>query len=178
MVYCIFMASAVLLSVERLTYYGISNHSDRWLRTCAKPAIARLGQPTEVVHRLFYGFKIIQMSVFLGWCAYFSGGVLPLPTASPGALALGALLVAAGMVLNFSVFQRLGSTGVFYGRELGQDVPWVQGFPFSAMRHPQYIGTVAAIWGFFVIMRYPHADWCVLPILETVYYIVGAHYEP
>lgn len=177
MVYCIFMASALLLSVERLAYYWISNHSDQWLRVCEKPAIAAIGTPTEVVHRLFYGFKIIQVGVFLGWCVYFGQSALPLPTASLGALVLGGLLVAAGMVLNFSVFQRLGATGVFYGRELGQDVPWVQGFPFSAMRHPQYIGTVLAIWGFFVVMRYPCPDWYVLPLLETAYYIVGAHYE-
>jgi hypothetical protein len=26
-------------------------------------------------------------------------------------------------------------------------------------------------------MRFPHADWFMLPALETVYYVVGAHLE-
>ena len=36
-----------------------------------------------------------------------------------------------------------------------------------------YIGTVLSIWGFFAAVRFPHADWVVLPALETVYYVVG-----
>ena len=34
-----------------------------------------------------------------------------------------------------------------------------------------------SIWGFFLIMRFPHGDWFVLPALETVYYALGAYYE-
>jgi hypothetical protein len=29
----------------------------------------------------------------------------------------------------------------------------------------------------FLIMRFPHADWYLLPAIETVYYVLGAYCE-
>ena len=52
-----------------------------------------------------------------------------------------------------------------------------QAFPFSWLRHPQYVGTVLTIWGLFLTVRFPHDDWYVLPVLETVYYAVEAYFE-
>jgi hypothetical protein len=43
--------------------------------------------------------------------------------------------------------------------------------------HPQYVGAVLTIWGVFLIVRFPHGDWLVLPALETVYYALGARFE-
>ena len=87
------------------------------------------------------------------------------------------LLIAAGQTLNVSVFRALGKTGVFYGNRLGQPVPWKRTFPFTWFEHPQYLGTVLTIWGFFVLMRFPAHDWLFVPVLETVYYAVGAYFE-
>jgi hypothetical protein len=36
---------------------------------------------------------------------------------------------------------------------------------------------VLTIWGFFLGMRFPHDDWFMLPVLETLYYAVGAQLE-
>jgi len=36
---------------------------------------------------------------------------------------------------------------------------------------------VLTIWGFFVLMRFPAGDRLFVPVLETVYYAVGAHFE-
>jgi hypothetical protein len=80
-------------------------------------------------------------------------------------------------MLNMSVFYRLGKVGVFYGRQLGYEIPWCRAFPFSLLRHPQYVGTLLSIWGFFLVMRFPHNDWYLLPTLETVYYVLGAYFE-
>jgi hypothetical protein len=107
---------------------------------------------------------------------YGHGSVLP-ASRDPGALALGGAALAVGQVLNWSVFYRLGTVGVFYGDRLGYEVPWCQAFPFSWLSHPQYVGTVLSIWGFFLVMRFPEADWLVLPVLETVYYVVGSLLE-
>ena len=82
-----------------------------------------------------------------------------------------------GQILNVSVFYRLGKVGVYYGVRFGHPVPWCNDFPFLLLRHPQYVGAVMSIWGFFLIMRFPHGDWFVLPALETVYYAMGAYYE-
>ena len=92
-------------------------------------------------------------------------------------MAAGLVLILAGQVLNFSVFYRLGKIGAYYGVRFGHEVPWCRDFPFSLLKHPQYIGAVMSIWGFFLVMRFPHGDWFGLPALETVYYALGAYCE-
>jgi len=44
-------------------------------------------------------------------------------------------------------------------------------------KHPQYAGTLLSIWGFFLVVRFPHDDWYLLPILETGYYTLSAYFE-
>jgi len=79
--------------------------------------------------------------------------------------------------MSAAVFRKLGNVGVFYGNRLGHQLTWVTGFPFNIVRHPQYVGTVLPIWGIFLIMRFPHPDGYVLPLLETLYYALGARWE-
>jgi phosphatidyl-N-methylethanolamine N-methyltransferase len=171
------LVAAAFLSLERLCYVAIARAPERFRRFCRRPAVASLGEPVQIVQELFYGFKVLQGAVFLGWCYVHGDGSL-VPTGS-GILPLGigGVLIVAGLTLSAAVFYRLGTVGVFYGHQLGYDVPWSRAFPFSWFKHPQYIGTVIAIWGFFVVMRFPHPDWYLLPVLETVYYVVGASFE-
>ena len=119
--------------------------------------------------------------MFAAWIAAFGswfGAQTPVfATNDSRALALGAVLIAVGQCLNVAVFYRLGATGVFYGDRFGRRVPWVRGFPFSVLAHPQYVGAVATIWGLFLAIRFPHPDWVALPLLETLYYAVGARFE-
>ncbi|MBI3795978.1 MAG: hypothetical protein HY268_03290 [Deltaproteobacteria bacterium] len=144
---------------------------------CARPRVACFGEPVTVLQRLFYGLKGIQLGVFFAWC-YFYGGGSPAPfNGSSVALAVGGALIVAGQILNLSVFHRLGAVGVFYGNKFGYQIPWYREFPFSLLHHPQYVGTMLSIWGFFLVMRFPHDDWYVLPTLETGYYVLGAYFE-
>jgi hypothetical protein len=83
--------------------------------------------------------------------------------ASVEVLAAGVVLIIIGQALNGLVFYRLGRVGTFYGDRLGHDVVWCEAFPFSALTHPQYVGTVMSIWGFFLVTRFPHDDWYLLP---------------
>jgi methylene-fatty-acyl-phospholipid synthase len=85
--------------------------------------------------------------------------------------------VLVGQTLGTLAFYRLGRVGIFYGDRLGHAVAWCSAFPFSALSHPVYVGAVMTIWGVFLIARFPHPDWYLLPVLETVYYIVGTHLE-
>jgi methylene-fatty-acyl-phospholipid synthase len=169
--------AAMLLALERLTYAAIWFVPDRFERLCRQWPLNRLSTPVDAMQALFYFFKAIQLGVFIAWCSLFSGQIPPLPTAGPAALTVGLALIVAGQVLNASVFWRLGKTGVFYGNKLGHTVQWVEGFPFSVIPHPQYVGTAMSIWGFFVVMRFPNPDWIALPLLQTVYYVVGARLE-
>jgi hypothetical protein len=134
-------------------------------------------RPVYALRYLFYGFKVLQIAVFVGWCYVFGNGSVWPPDAGPWAIAIGGAFAAFGQLLNASVFYQLGTTGVFYGNKFGYHVSWCQRFPFTLFEHPQYFGTLLSIWGFFLILRFPHDDWIVLPAIETVYYIVGAHLE-
>lgn len=168
-------AAALVLSVERACYVWISRAPHLFRRWCARPLVARVGPPIVVVRLLFVAFKLVQGGVFLGWCGVLGDG---LPTVTPGsAAALGGGLVLVGQGLSTLVFYRLGWVGIFFGDRLGYEVPWCRAFPFSVLSHPQYVGAVLTIWGIFLLTRFPHDDWLLLPVLESILYLTGAYLE-
>jgi len=168
-------AAALLLSLERVAYVVICRRPDWFQRVCAAWLPQRLG-PVDALTALFVAFKVIQFLIFAWWWMRDGHGLRPV-SMDAGHLVLGGVLLVLGQILNVSVFARLGRVGVFYGGRLGHPMEWHRGFPFSWFRHPQYVGTVMSIWAGFLIMRYPADDWLVLPLLETVYYVVGAWLE-
>jgi methylene-fatty-acyl-phospholipid synthase len=169
-----FGAAAVALALERVTYAVVYRRPDLFARTSR--GIAPRRDPVDVLAALFVAFKGIQAAVFVWWCAVHGDG-LTRASADPVPFIAGVVLIVVGQVLNVGVFARLGRTGVFYGNRLGHHVAWCQGFPFSVVRHPQYVGTALSIWGFFLAMRYPAPDWMALPLISTVYYVVSSHVE-
>lgn len=172
-----FLVAAVLLSVERLCYIWVWRRPDVFRARVAVLATVVAVDPVATVRSLFYAFKVLQIAVFLGWCYAFGHGQIWQAERPGGVVPLGMGLIAVGQVLNMSVFYRLGAVGVFYGSRFGHAVPWVSSFPFSWLKHPQYVGTVLSIWGLFLAIRFPSPDWCVVPLLETAYYSVGATLE-
>ncbi len=172
-----FVGTAIALGVERACYVWIARAPGVFRRWCASPRLARLGEPLVILRKLFYGFKLFQLSVSAGWCYVWGNGSLVPAARGTIALGLGGALILVGQGLNWSVFYRLGAVGVFYGDRLGHEVRWSRGFPFSVLSHPQYVGTVLSIWGLFLTMRFPHDDWSFVPAVETVYYVVGAWLE-
>jgi phosphatidyl-N-methylethanolamine N-methyltransferase len=173
----VFLIAAALLSLERLCYVWVWRSPETFCTFCAHPAVASLGEPVAVLQKLFYGFKGIQFAVFFAWCWVAGQGSSAPLSGGSFSLATGGALIVVGQSLNFSVFCRLGKIGVFYGNRFGYEIPWRREFPFSLLQHPQYVGTVLSIWGFFLATRFPHDDWYLLPTLETVYYAVGAYFE-
>jgi hypothetical protein len=172
-----FVAAAVALIPERACYVWIARRPEAFRRWCAGPRVAWLGEPVAIVRKLFYSFKVLQGAVFLAWCSMHGDGSLA--PADPGLFTIGAgsALMVAGQALSACVFYRLGPVGVFYGARLGHRVPWCRAFPFSVLSHPQYTGAVLTIWGFFLTMRFPQADWLLLPVLETMYYAASTWLE-
>ncbi|MPY87472.1 MAG: hypothetical protein GEU99_06085 [Luteitalea sp.] len=166
------LSAAALLSLERICYVWIWRAPDAFRVMCPGEE-----EPVAAVRFLFSGFKVLQLTVFVWWCYVHGNGSIWPPDGGPIVVGLGGLFIAAGQWLNLSVFYHLGTVGVFYGNRFGHEVPWCRQFPFSLLAHPQYVGTVLSIWGFFLIMRFPHGDWYVIPALETVYYVLGARLE-
>jgi phosphatidyl-N-methylethanolamine N-methyltransferase len=170
----ILLAAAILLSFERIAYILVWRRPEAFRVLCERVA---LGPPVLALRRLFYAFKAIQGAVFLGWCYYFGAGSYSSIGSRSIPIAVGAMLIALGQTFNFGVFYRLGTVGVFYGNRFGHEVEWCREFPFSILDHPQYVGALLSIWGFFIAMRYPASDWYLLPVLETVYYAIGGWLE-
>ena len=170
-------AAAALLSVERIAYVLIWRDPDAFKRWSRSRTVAAIGDPIELLVVLFVAFKVIQVAVFVGWHLSFGDGTLWPYSRDPRVVAAGAVMIGLGQGLNVSVFNRLGKVGVFYGNRLGYTVSWCRRFPFTWFEHPQYVGTVVAIWGVFVLMRFPAPDWILVPLLESVYYAAGARLE-
>ncbi len=169
------LVAAGLLAPERICYVWIARYPQAFRRACTTPAVAWIGEPVAVVAALFAVGKILQCATFAFWF-YTHGHVGPW-TPTPAVLATAWALVAIGQVLNWGVFYRLRYAGVFFGDRLGYEIPWSRAFPFSWVAHPQYLGTVLTIWGLFLAVRFPHPDWHLLPLLETLFYAVGARLE-
>jgi methylene-fatty-acyl-phospholipid synthase len=170
--------AAFLLAMERFAHVLVWRHPEGFEALCRHRLVAPLGDAVDVLQRAFCGFKLIQGAVFVAWCFVFDdAGPVPTPTTDALALVAGGLLCAFGQALNVSVFATLGKIGVFYGNRFGHEVPWQAGFPCSAFPHPQYLGAALTVWGVFLIMRFPEPDWLVLPLLSTVYYLIGARLE-
>lgn len=169
--------AAVLLSFERICYVWAWRYPESFCRFSGYPGVSIFGSPVAVLQNLFYGFKAIQILTFFSWCLIFGHGSLVPLGGSIFSFTLGGVLILSGQFLNVSVFCRLGEAGVFYGNRFGYEVPWCSQFPFSVLKHPQYVGATLSIWGFFLMMRFPHNDWLLLPSLETAYYLMGSYFE-
>jgi len=169
--------AAVLLGLERLTYWWTWNYPQAFERAACAGGWISDGDPVVLLRRLFYGFKAIQIGVLIGWCMLFGQTWLPLPTASALVLFAGLALLAFGQALNFGVIFRLKSDGMFYGNRFGRSIEWQTGFPFSVVPHPQYLGALISVWGFMLIMRYPNPDWLALPLVSTALYAFGIWVE-
>jgi phosphatidyl-N-methylethanolamine N-methyltransferase len=169
------LIAGALLAVERACYVWIARRPRSFRAWAARPSVAWLGEPVAVVEKLFYAFKVQQLAVFIGWCYLHDPSLMP--SAPPAVIAVSVVLFVAGQSLVMIGFYRLGRVAVFFGDRLGYDAPWCSAFPFSVLPHPQYLGAVVSSWAFFAVMRYPHADWYVIPLIETIYYVAGATLE-
>lgn len=107
----------------------------------------RLDNAPTYVHHCFVVFQFTSVGAW----AYLRGGFVPLSelmvSVHPLQVVIALGLIVFGQVLNAGIFRAIGHVGVYYGFKLGHVVPWVDGFPFNVVRHPQYVGSVATIWG-------------------------------
>jgi len=170
-------ACAALLGVERLAYRFAWRHPVRFAAWVRRTPIPGRSDPVCALRSLFYAFKAVQIVVLVGWCMWFGATWLPLPTAPAPMLVSGVGLLLLGQALNAGVMRRLGTEGVFYGNRFGREIEWQTGWPFSVFPHPQYLGAALSVWGFMLAMRFPAADWFVLPLISSVYYALGARGE-
>ena len=69
---------------------------------------------------------------------------------------------------------------MYYGYRLGEPVPWVTGFPFSVVPHPQYFGVCVCCVGVNAFVATPThvaAGWFNLTAVQVLYYVYMALVE-
>jgi len=87
-------------------------------------------------------------------------------------------LFGYGQSLNAGIFAAIGKVGVYYGFKLGHKVPWVNGWPFDSVSHPQYVGSVLSVWALIALVwgQAPTSGLLVLGSYWTALYVVtGVH---
>lgn len=124
---------------------------------------------------------MLQFAVILLWFASLrpSGLCLDLSAISlPQWLAF-LLLACYGQSLNVGIFQAIGHDGVYYGFKLGKTIPWVNGWPFDTVSHPQYVGSVMTVWALVALVwgQAPHAALAIMAGFWTLVYVVTAVQE-
>ena len=170
------LVAALLLSPERICYVWIARYPQAFRRVCRTPAVAWIGDPIVVVAVLFGFFKIVQFLVFLWWLyLHAPGGIwppIPAPPCSrrPGSSPWSARFSTSACSTGWarSACSSATDSGTWCRGEATSRCPgW----------RTKYVGTVLTIWGGFLIARFPNPDRYLLPLVETVFYAVGAHLE-
>ena len=110
-----FLVVAFVLSLERLCYAWVWRHTDIFRELCTHPMVTVFGQPIDVLRKLFYGFKGVQLGVFLWWCVVYGQESNSLASSDTAALGGGMILIVVGQLLNFMVFYRLARLVYFTG---------------------------------------------------------------
>ena len=161
-----FWAAAGATAVERISYAWIWTHADAYKRFCKSVYFVRqMGTPMDILCDLFFLFKFLQIVGLSAW--YFQAApALDLRDLSLLRLVTGVQLFVMGQVLNVAIYLAIGKAGVYYGCRLGHPVPWCEGFPFSVIRHPQYVGVLMTLVGALVLCATePHAEEGILGLL-------------
>jgi len=84
-----FLVAAVLLSFDRICYLRIWFAPAAFQVWSARFPLAWIGEPVDALRFLFYGFKILQFTVFVGSCYFHGDGSLLSFGGSPWSLGLG-----------------------------------------------------------------------------------------
>jgi len=184
-----FQLAVVALSIERMCYTWCHTFAPNFMRF-TKTDIGRMmgDTPVNVVLTIFYINKCIQLGTFLGFYFYVVGFPNPIEYAckfdysAVTRLQWVFLVLAAGLGqgLNVAIYRAIGKAGVYYGYRLGEQVPWVTGFPFSVLPHPQYFGacvTVIGVNAFVATPTHVAAGFLNLTIVQVLFYTFMAFVE-
>ena len=63
------------LSLERFWYAWVWHHPESFRRFCSQPLLAIFGEPVDVLRNCFVCFKVLQLTVFFGWCYLYGEGM-------------------------------------------------------------------------------------------------------
>jgi len=178
-----FQVAVALLFIERICYTWVHTFSTSFVEFCATPVGRMMGKkPLDVVLTIFYVNKVIQLGTFIAYYFFVINFESPFGdavgfawskvTAFQWIMLVHAIVLGQG--LNTAIYRAIGKAGVYYGYRLGEPVPWVTGFPFSLVPHPQYVGVCMCFIGVNVFVAtdaHVAAGWFNLTAVQVLYYV-------
>ena len=171
----LWFTTTILLSTPYAIYIIVWTQSDAFISLIKQ---LQLGvTPIDLFAYLVYAIKLLQLIVLTLY--FFAIGFMW--KFSPIRTVMGTIIFAFGQFLNVSTYHTIGYNGVHYGCRLNREkpVPWVSGFPFNVVSHPQYVGSVLSIWGILLVvwnLRLGFAPvW--MACMWTWYYVVVSKVE-
>jgi hypothetical protein len=144
-----FWLTTLCLSTPHVLYFLVWTRAERW-----KPYFQRFGEPYQVFAKIAHFLKLFQICCFslwyFGWDWFNLDHLLSAPASFISFLTMKTLpellccfqLIGYGQWFNIAVYNAIGEAGVYYGVRLGKEIPWCFSFPFNAIPHAQYFGSV------------------------------------
>ena len=183
-----FQVACAALFVERICYTWVHTYSQHFVRFTKTRLGRSMGnKPLEVVWTIFCLNKVLQLGTFVLWYNYvinfsspFGPGLFSLENVTRLQWVLFVQGAIFGQILNAAIYRAIGKAGVYYGYRLGEKVPWVCGFPFSVMSHPQYTGVCLSVIGvnqFIATPTHVAAGWFNLTAIQILFYVYMAIVE-
>lgn len=159
------LTSCLLLAIQPITYYYLGHYS---------PLLPYLKKKTGILEPYWVRYCCTLFKFLQGYVSYteiMKLGGLETISLTAVTVPLSVVLVGFGQYLNYAVFQKLGVYGVFYGNVYGYKTPWVTGFPYNVVGHPQYVGVMLTVLGIFVLWS-SQPLWYVMPVITATYYLI------
>lgn len=163
------VAAFLLLGIERCLYGYVFHFPQDFIKRCKSGQFGLAFQKEESWRNfmtLGMYIKVVQFSVI-----YYDLSVKNTMQYNTTSVVIGAALVVIGQTLNAAAYKALGGIGIYYGYELGYNVPRVTTFPYNlGFSDPQYWGVLASIFGLYVMV---HAQSFLIPYLELFWYVLS-----
>jgi len=165
------------LGIERFLYSYIYHFPESFKAACRGPLKSLLaydeGQFWLVAKHLGVVIKVFQFGV-IGYDLLLRVSLTVPPL---GRLCIGLALICLGQLLNGAVYNAIGAVGVYYGSQLGYDVPWYSGFPYNiGISDPQYWGVILCVWGLYLALTAESnvfGGLFAVPWIETFWYLTS-----
>jgi len=165
------------LSTPHVFYAWVWTNSSTWADMCHKRAL----EPFKAFAMCAHLIKVFQIVALYFWARPLIPDMMDLVRSlHPLKAVLILQLFSVGQLLNVQVYNKIGEAGVYYGTRLGIEVPWVYGFPFSVVPHPQYFGATLSFWATFLLLSSPATasqGLYVLCVVMAAYYAFSSYVE-
>jgi hypothetical protein len=136
-------------------------------------------QPSDTMAQVAHVLKLVQGYVLYSLCKdhYLMPGQW-IEELGQTTVICSVFLMVLGQYLNVSVYNALGTNGVYYGVRFGIDVPWCHDFPYNVswLKHPQYVGSIMSIIAAIPLIQLP-LTWSFYIVAWYLYMCVIESYE-